>query len=168
MTQRVSFECHLPLSSSPSMTGCADVRPGTFTGTTSTVRLLRASLPFVISSQSMCTTALNGFSTMLGAGQPKGWSLASSLVLVQHLSIIASKATTNPREMQGLMFKRLSSGLGRSIFLVFELCAVLPQSDCGILHNTAVHLYIVSPTSSYTTRSIFFRSSQPSSVAPRS
>ena len=38
----------------------------------------------------------------VGAGQPKGCSLAPSLVLMQRLSMVTSKTATNSREMQGL------------------------------------------------------------------
>ena len=67
----------------------------------------------------------------VGASQPKGCSLAPSLVLAQHLPTVTSKATTNPRETQGLMFNRLRSGVGRSVFLVFEPRAVLLQGELG-------------------------------------
>ena len=80
----------------------------------------------------------------VAAGQPKGCSLAPSLVLVQRLSVFTSKAATNSREMQGLMFNRLRSGVGCAIFLVFKLRAVLLQGELGTPCNPVVDLCTAS------------------------
>ena len=81
-------------------------------------------LPSFISNQSMCTNVPNGLLLTSGP-QSKDCSLAPSLVMMQRLSMVTSKTATNSREMQGLMFNRLRSGVGRAIFLVFELRAFL-------------------------------------------
>ena len=69
-----------------------------------------ALLPFFISSQSMCTRAPHGFKATSGPVSPRVAPLLRRLYWCN--AFPWSHPAANSREMQGLMFNRLRSGVG--------------------------------------------------------